>query len=49
MTRHLTSIRRPAARGMLVAWTIGVCRSGSAGKPVHRRGGAANGLFAAAF
>jgi hypothetical protein len=52
MTRHLTSIRPTAARGLLVAWCVvpnGVRRSGSAGKPVHHRGGAANGLFAAAF
>jgi hypothetical protein len=49
MTRHPTSIRKAPACAALVAWPIGVRRSGSAGKPVHRRGGAANGLFAAAF
>jgi len=50
MTRHPTSIDQAAACGVLGAFPIiGVCRSGSAGKPVHRRGGAANGLFAAAF
>jgi hypothetical protein len=49
MTRHLTSIDQAAACGVLAASWLGVRRSGSAGKPVHRRGGAANGPFAAAF
>jgi hypothetical protein len=49
MTRHLTSIQQAAACGRLGAFAIGACRSGRAGKPVHRRGGTANGLFAAAF
>jgi hypothetical protein len=49
MNRHLTSIHQAAACGVLVVSRSGVGRPGSAGKPVHHRGGAANGLFAAAF